>query len=318
MIQLTVGGQQFNVPRQILDKCEYFRGMPHMEDIVVVRSHSGFKTILQYLYDDKYPFPPDYFHELDFYGVDYPKYSIDRDDEVKVYAQGELFCLLAKVLMKGSKHFEEKLSSLYVGKSVHVDCSGKIFRHALGRIYQEDYVIPYQYKYIKELFGLSNIVWKPTTTVKIRNYSKVYNLPYNSVCKSERLKAFLDRHEVMPLLGYNEDAFQNAVEWLITDNTPCLWSNRHLFEWLKLYPATYYRIQYHRCRGDKCTVLIKRLVNEAGRGLASGYDVCAKCRCDLCELPRLPESRHCKKHTCSKGFCLNRVTDGKSYCSDHL
>lgn len=43
------------------------------DDIFIQRSPMLFKHVLAYIIDDMYPYPVEYYSELDFYGINYDK-----------------------------------------------------------------------------------------------------------------------------------------------------------------------------------------------------------------------------------------------------
>lgn len=81
IIRLNVGGTIFETTAETLQYSSYLHtiiidiGVNHDDDddeiIFIDRSPEVFVHILNFLRDDRYPYPIEYIYELDFYGIEY-------------------------------------------------------------------------------------------------------------------------------------------------------------------------------------------------------------------------------------------------------
>lgn len=79
-INLNVGGKEYNVPIEILNKIPYFANpikdynlILKNEPITILRSPLIFEHMISFILDPKHPYPDEYAYELDFYGIEYDK-----------------------------------------------------------------------------------------------------------------------------------------------------------------------------------------------------------------------------------------------------
>ncbi len=75
--KLNVGGREYNIPIDILNKIPYFTKDSNLtlkdDEIFISRSPLIFEHVISYVLDLKYPFPVEYSYELDFYNIEYDK-----------------------------------------------------------------------------------------------------------------------------------------------------------------------------------------------------------------------------------------------------
>lgn len=317
MLLVEVGGKPFSVPRELLLKSVYFEGLlaTNPEQIVVQRSRYGFRHVLEFLYDDTYPVPKKHLRELDFYGVPYPRYSAERDDDVKVYVHGEKFKLLAKHLILNSKYFAEELPRLYVGQDLHLDRSPEGFRHALTRMSDCHYVIPFDYREERKFYGVQEIVWLDTTFVTITCDTE-YQLTYKQVCESPYLKSLLDKYESLPFFHCTRKQFERVVHYLKQQSRIPLECDRNVYELLQLEHDRYYIESWEPCCAGHCKGLIKVLRCPDGWVSLTNRYYCPVHTCNLCKNQKESGSSYCTEHTCSSWRCNDQVVEGGK-CAKH-
>ena len=296
--QVNVGGKLFTTTKDTLSKCEYFAGLLAIEakeEVPFVdRPGTGFKHILYYLQDDRYPFPMQFSLELDFYGVAYPKYSQMRTkDKVNIFASGEKFTVHAGRLMKGSPYFEKKLSQLYVGADFHIRGSAKGFSHLMRRIHDRNHYIPYKYKEEFEKYQGPSIVWTPDTLVShLVDGTKVYTV-YSVLAKIPYLTDWLTLGFVTNL-KVQIKAWTNIVNHL-RDNSPALLRYQRWYESLQVVPVEWYRITYQRCPGMDCIINAKRIVCNNIISYECSPQYCYNHGCRKCPLKAF-QNGLCKNH----------------------
>ena len=88
LIELNVSGRKFVVHIDTLNKIPYFHNaikdfnMDLFSAIFVNRSPMLFDHVLAFVIDNKYPYPVEYFSELDYYDIQYDKDKLYSSDKV--------------------------------------------------------------------------------------------------------------------------------------------------------------------------------------------------------------------------------------------
>jgi hypothetical protein len=81
---LDVTGKYYHISNKILNKIPYLSKYINTEydgkTIFVERSNIIFDHVLAYVIDERYPFPKEYYYELDFYGVNYGNNSNNNNN----------------------------------------------------------------------------------------------------------------------------------------------------------------------------------------------------------------------------------------------
>lgn len=297
-VHINVGGKLFTSTKDTFSKCAYFAGLfatGEPEDIPFVdRPSTGFKHVLYYLQDDRYPFPIEFALELDFYGVPYPKYSqMRKKDVVNVFVAGEKFTVKAHHLMKNSPYFEKKLSQLYVGADLRLRESAKTFSHFLQRIYDRKHYIPIEYKEEFEKYQGPAIEWAEDTVVTHLVSGTESYTRYSVLAKIPFLTDWLATGFV-PEINVPIKAWQNITNHLSL-GYPALLSYYEWYEELKVVPVGWYRVVYNRCPASGCNTILKCIVEKRF-------------------ISHLSPPQHCEKHGCTK---CNEYAKMNNLCLNH-
>lgn len=155
MITLKFDDGEITVRKVILERCNYFNTMFQLnpDDSVVKmydynKSLADFKHILNFLVTNNPIIPFKLHHEVDFYGVSYPKYNLESNYTATFLANGTKFGHNSLPLMQKSNFLKSRLENLYVGTLIHIELTPEIFQHLLNRIQDDKYVIPGKYEEI--------------------------------------------------------------------------------------------------------------------------------------------------------------------------
>lgn len=100
MITLQFDDGCLEVRKRLLEECQYFIPIFRLnsEETVISmidyrKSRKNFKHVLNFLITGECVIPSHLHHEIDFYGVDYPKYDLETSYNVTLIVEGVEFKL---------------------------------------------------------------------------------------------------------------------------------------------------------------------------------------------------------------------------------
>lgn len=263
-ITLDVGGTLFKTTSVTLSNSIYLTALIKdtkiMEPIFIDRCPVIFQHVLNYLRDPLYIYPSTHLSELGFYGVAYSKYNEKNDDMVEVHVSHKIYKCKAKDLILGSSLLKEKLLNLYIGEILYLKENPIVFKHILGRIYNKYYVIPHEYKYLKDKYGLLDMdidTMNPDTFIEININGDICNIPLRNIFTSSVLHRELKINECIPplILSYKK---KDILIGLLTGKLHYIeWRFKSLCDEFQLNPLSYYSKVYKKCQNSDCSIQIK-------------------------------------------------------------
>lgn len=152
MITIRFDDGEITVRKITLEKCDYFHNIFQLnpEDTVIDmydynKSLADFRYVLNFLITSNPIIPYQIHQEIDFYGVNYPRYNTEDDYPVTLIVRGVKFKCNSLLLMQKFAYINDILIAYYIGSQIHIDRDPKEFKHILCRISDSKYVIPSKY-----------------------------------------------------------------------------------------------------------------------------------------------------------------------------
>ena len=281
-IEIQVRHKRFIIPSSLVAKSSYLS----TNYGVIDRSAMIFKHVLEYLYDQTYPYPIEHLDELQYYGIDYPKYSVERADMVTIINYG---AFRANILMAGSTYLHQELSKLYVGESLNIECSSKAVKHILRRILDAHYVIPYEHIDEAKFFGVQKLTLTDKTMMKINVSGVIFEVEANILCKIPLFEKQIEEDgAVKPIMNvyYSADSPKGLVDVInyVTGNYYPNYKYVRLYSYLGLYPTNFVNVAYEKCR--QCMSIVKKYISSNGDWNWGYSAYCRLHRCYLCNRSR--------------------------------
>lgn len=132
---INVIGKFYHITHKTLSKIPYFVEFiaTSNKECFVERSSMIFDHVLAYVIDPFHPYPPEYFYELDFYGVSYNK------EIYKVNMSGKIYYIKKDILMK-IPYFVDEINKIKNSSvEIFVERSPLLFDHVLAYVLDNNY-----------------------------------------------------------------------------------------------------------------------------------------------------------------------------------
>lgn len=217
MLTINVSGRLFYTTKRTLEAIPYIKDLLELPgEIFIDRNPNAFECILNYIRDNHNTIPSKYIYEINFYNIDYPKYTKDNLSIVTVIVQDTKFYLKSGWLMRNSIYFAETIKDLFIGTDVYLDIPVEGFRHILHRMYDDMYSIPFEYAKLIKFFGVSNIDLgkEYVTTLTINN--KEFHVSSTLLFKIPFVRFHIREFGYVPRILYDgddeKDLLRNIIE----------------------------------------------------------------------------------------------------------
>ena len=319
-VKLNISGQIFVTKRSNLEKSSYLLSLvSNNNEVLIDGSAKAFHHILAFLRNSKYVIPERYLSEMKFYDIEYRKYGIYSDEIVTLNVSGTEFHVQANILMSGSTFFDERIGEMWIGTTLYIDRSIEAFEHILKRIYDDSYVIPYQYQSERQYYGVRPLNFERLIMIEVNNAGKSYKFDAAILMKSPTFKRLLTEHESIPPLTFPTKGFEQLMNLLMRYiSSPLIIERKYksIMEWAEIIPDIYCEVIYRECK--RCSNIIK-IICFRNSDNVSCYprETCLNHSCADCNFPTAHSlTKYCDQHKCE--MCYERVVDDKKRCKEHL